>query len=154
VPWTRGVVDGVTTYRGERVPLLRTIRVNRSDFVIKPARNSGGTGVVLGWESTESDWDAAIDAALKSPHVVQERVVATNGSYPMADERGLEHRSLLFDWNPFVWNDGRVFGALSRLGEQSILNVNAGASLVPVYAASERCTFSNGGPAGRANQLP
>jgi hypothetical protein len=154
VPWTRPVAEGTTTYRGEPVNLVRTLRERREDLVLKPAHAFGGTGVVLGWESTESGWDAAIAEALATPYVVQERVFAHTDSYPMANAGKLEQRSLSFDWNPFVWNDGRVHGAISRLGEQSILNVKAGASLVPIFSVDNQGarprrapeTFASGRP--------
>src|SRR5205823_1411177 len=55
VPWTRVVDEEV----GER------IRRNRHRFVLKPNDEYGGTGVTLGWETTESEWEGAIATALR-----------------------------------------------------------------------------------------
>jgi len=138
VPWTRAVVDGPSSYRGEPIALLPFLRARRHELVLKPAHAHGGAGVVLGWECSESTWDDALATALGTPYVAQERAFGDTTSHPVAGPDGPVQQTLLYDWNPFVWNDGRAFGAIARLGQQSILNVMAGASLVPVFSAAEQ----------------
>ncbi len=46
-----------------RFDLLEHLRANREQFVIKPNDEYGGTGVTLGWETSEAAWDAAIARA-------------------------------------------------------------------------------------------
>ena len=60
VPWTRLVAD-VATERGGRRGLLALARRDREHLVLKPNDEYGGTGVMLGWEASESAWDAALE---------------------------------------------------------------------------------------------
>ncbi len=40
------------------------MRRHRANLVIKPNDEYGGSGVTLGWETDEKDWDAAIERAI------------------------------------------------------------------------------------------
>ncbi len=60
VPWTRVVADVRTAHHGESIELLKFLRSARENLVLKPSDEYGGTGVKLGWESSEADWDATI----------------------------------------------------------------------------------------------
>src|SRR6202158_725259 len=82
VPWTRVVAGVRTLHYGEPVDLLAFIRKERENLVLKPSDEYGGTGVTLGWETNEKDWDAAIEKAVASVNsggeagcwIVQERI--------------------------------------------------------------------------------
>ena len=67
VPWTRVVADVRTAHHGKSVDLLAFIRAERENLVLKPSDEYGGTGVTLGWETSESAWEAAIQTAISSP---------------------------------------------------------------------------------------
>ncbi len=64
IPWTRVVADVGTAHYGQRIDLLAFIRKERENLVLKPSDEYGGSGVTLGWETNEADWDAAIERAL------------------------------------------------------------------------------------------
>src|SRR6202023_3122260 len=64
VPWTRVVADVRTSHRGKSVDLLAFMRKGRENLVLKPSDEYGGTGVTLGWETSESAWDATIEKAI------------------------------------------------------------------------------------------
>ncbi len=64
VPWTTMVEERRVSVAGQSVDLVAHLRANRDRFVIKPNDEYGGTGVTLGWETSEADWDAAIARAL------------------------------------------------------------------------------------------
>jgi hypothetical protein len=67
VPWTRVVSDrSATLPDGTRGDLLEKVRALREFLVLKPNRAYGGEGVLLGAASSQSEWDAAIERALKS----------------------------------------------------------------------------------------
>src|SRR3982751_549178 len=55
IPWTRVVRDD----------LAGDIRRRRETLVLKPNDEYGGTGVTLGWETSEGAWDDAIATALR-----------------------------------------------------------------------------------------
>ena len=57
VPWTRVVRDGPASMAGSRSICSGTCARHRERFVIKPNDEYGGTGVTLGWEHSEREWD-------------------------------------------------------------------------------------------------
>src|SRR6266404_8504878 len=64
VPWTRVVADVRTSHHGEPVELLAFLRSEREKLVLKPSDEYGGSGVTLGWESSEAAWDTSIENAV------------------------------------------------------------------------------------------
>src|SRR5207247_2063230 len=77
VPWTRVVADVRTAHHGEPVELLAFLRNERENLVLKPSDEYGGSGVTLGWESSEDAWDAVIEKAMTASQgcwIVQERI--------------------------------------------------------------------------------
>ena len=62
IPWTAIVEDGPVLRDGKTIDLLAHLRAHRDQYVIKPNDEYGGTGVTLGWETSEAAWDAALDA--------------------------------------------------------------------------------------------
>lgn len=143
VPWTRRVLDGPTSFHGERVDLLAFVRENRERLVLKPCIGLGGTGLFLGWETSAEAWNHAL-ANLAVDYVVQERVVGTKVrvSYFDGDAADLVNakpitKELTFDINPYVWSDGRGEGCLVRLSPTDTLNITQGATMAPVYVVED-----------------
>lgn len=125
IPWTR-VVEPVETYfDGGRRDLLELLRAERERFVLKPNDDYGGHGIVLGWESGQSEWDDAIARALESPYVVQERVEVEKTDIPMVIDGEATMASLLVDFDPFLFN-GEVEGGMVRLSSASLVNITQG----------------------------
>ncbi len=132
VPWTRRVVEGETTAPdGRRVDLPAYVRAHRERLVLKPNDEYGGKGVFIGWETAETEWDAALAEALRASYVVQEKVELTRQAFPeLAPE--LRFRDLVVDLDPFVF-DGEVEGFLTRLSGTSLANVTSGGGQVPAF---------------------
>ena len=124
IPWTRRVADVKTTYRGHDVELLEFVRHEREGFLLKPNDDYGGHGIKFGWESTETEWEEALDAALRAPFIVQERAPVGKVSFPTFTDR-IDINSLNIDFDPFLFN-GKVHGGLVRLSSQSLVNITAG----------------------------
>ncbi len=124
LPWTRRVSDRKTRYDGDFVELLEFTRRERSKLILKPNDDYGGSGIVVGWESSETEWDAAIENALRVPFVVQERVEVAKVNFPTYDNEA-SLVNLLIDFDPFIFR-GKVEGGLVRLSNQSLVNVAAG----------------------------
>ena len=88
VPWTRVVSDVRTMHAEKSIDLLAFIRKHRDNLVLKPSDEYGGTGVTLGWEATEKDWDATIEkAAAKAGGeagcwIIQERIPIRREVFP------------------------------------------------------------------------
>jgi len=124
IPWTRSVKSGATTFNDKTYDLLSLIERERERFVLKPNDDYGGHGVVLGWETSPSDWKRAIAIALERPYVVQERVELEKTSIPVFSDR-VRLEEMYVDFNPFLFNN-KVEGALVRLSASPLLNVTSG----------------------------
>lgn len=133
VPWTRRLVEGRTTRKGETIDLVPWARSNRDQLVLKPNDEYGGKGVTIGWEASESEWDAALAEALQSSFVVQEKVELARLGFPELGEDGsIRYRDLVVDLDPFVFQ-GEVEGFLTRLSGTSLANVTSGGGQVPAF---------------------
>jgi hypothetical protein len=105
---------------------------------MKPNDEYGGKGVFIGWETSESDWDAAIAEGLAASYVVQEKVELQRQSFPeLAEDGSIRHRDLVIDLDPFVLQ-GEVEGFLTRLSGTSLANVTSGGGQVPAFLLEPR----------------
>src|SRR6267378_1726388 len=109
IPWTRVVEDTSTAHYGEHIDLLAFIRAKRENLVLKPSDEYGGSGVTLGWETNERDWDEAIGRA-----------------------KTIEFRDMLVDFAPYLFR-GKLAGFLTRLSATSLANVTSGGGQVPAF---------------------
>lgn len=139
IPWTRVVADVKTAHYGDTVELLAFIRKNRTNLVLKPSDEYGGSGVTLGWETSEAAWDAAIANAL-SPRegvwIVQERIPVRREIFPYISQNGqVDYRDMLVDFAPYLFR-GRLCGFLTRLSATGLANVTSGGGQVPVFRVS------------------
>jgi len=133
LPWTRIVGEAATGRPGEAVAPVDALRQDRERLVLKPATDFGGRGVVLGWRASAAEWEAALDAAVRSPYVVQERVPNRVERFPFAEDGALRFVECSVDFNPFLWNGEACDGVLARVSREALLNITAGGgSLVPV----------------------
>lgn len=124
IPWTRRVREGKTNFQGKEVDLLKFLRRERENFILKPHDDYGGHGISLGWETTESEWDEVLRNALKHCFVAQERVEVDKVKIPTFNsEASIE--TLNIDFDPFLFN-GKVHGGLVRLSAKSLVNVTQG----------------------------
>lgn len=133
IPWTRRVAQEFTTHAGKRIDLMEFVMNNRDRLVLKPNDEYGGKGVVVGWESSHDQWEEAAVEALKTPHVVQERVPVEHEQFPVWNEGVLDLQDLSVDLDPYLFGT-EVTGVLSRLSAAALLNVTAGTgSLAPTF---------------------
>jgi hypothetical protein len=133
VPWTRRLQEGRTTRHGQPIDLVAFTRSNRDRLVLKPNDEYGGKGVTIGWEASESEWDAAIADALRASFVVQEKVELERQAFPeLAEDGSIRFRDLVVDLDPFVFQ-GEVEGFLTRLSGTSLANVTSGGGQVPAF---------------------
>ncbi len=136
VPWTRRVAEGASTRDGVAIDLPEYVRQHREHLVMKPNDEYGGKGVFIGWEMSESDWEAALALALKESYVVQEKVELLRQQFPQVGA-SLEFRDLVVDLDPFVFG-GEVEGFLTRLSGTSLANVTSGGGQVPAFLIEAR----------------
>jgi hypothetical protein len=146
VPWTRVVAGVRTLHYGEPVDLLAFIRKERENLVLKPSDEYGGTGVTLGWETNEKDWDAAIEKAVASVNsggeagcwIVQERIPVRREVFPyIAQDGNVEFKDMLVDFAPYLFR-GKLCGFLTRLSATGLANVTSGGGQVPAFRVNPK----------------
>ena len=135
VPWTSYVRPSRTVFQGSEFDLETLISNERERFVLKPNDDYGGHGVFLGWETSKQEWQEAVKAALRSPYVVQERVILEKTKIPTYSNR-VYLDELFVDFNPFLFQN-EVEGALIRLSASSLLNVTSGGGQTALLVLEE-----------------
>jgi uncharacterized circularly permuted ATP-grasp superfamily protein len=143
IPWTRVVADVKTAHYGQPIELLAFIEKERENLVLKPSDEYGGSGVTLGWETSESAWDAAIERALSAENgawIVQERIPIRREVFPYISSPGkVDYRDMLVDFAPYLFL-GKLAGFLTRLSATGLANVTSGGGQVPAFRVSPRTT--------------
>ena len=124
LPWTRRVEECKTSFGKIEIDLLEYVRKDRHRFLIKPNDDYGGKGITLGWESTESEWENALNDGLKDAFILQERVGIKKEIFPVFDKE-VHLEELLVDFDPFLFLN-EVEGGLVRLSSSSLVNVTQG----------------------------
>ena len=135
IPWTAVVEDGLVLRDGRAIDLLPHLRAHRDRFVIKPNDEYGGTGVTLGWDTSEADWDTALARAVAERDrawVAQERIAVRRELFPVCDGGSVAMRDMLVDFAPYVFR-GRLAGFLTRLSATGLANVTSGGGQVPAF---------------------
>lgn len=123
VLWTARLTDRPIDWRGQTVDLLPFVRANKDKFVIKPANEGRGYGVVVGKYATESEWQAACEMSADLPSVVQEYAEAAR--LPVVrmpgDDRldALDHHLTV----GLAMIRGKYRGMLSRISAHPVTNV-------------------------------
>jgi hypothetical protein len=140
------VADVETSHYGQQVELVRFMRKERETLVIKPSDEYGGTGVVLGWETGEAEWDTAIGKAISREKsvaangcwIVQERIPIRREIFPYIAKIGkVDYRDMLVDFAPYLFR-GKVCGFLTRLSATGLANVTSGGGQVPAFRVDLR----------------
>jgi uncharacterized circularly permuted ATP-grasp superfamily protein len=141
VPWTRVVADTRTSHGGTAIELLDFIRRQRNNLVLKPSDEYGGSGVTLGWETSESDWDTVIEKAIATAQgcwIVQERIPIRREVFPWVQSNGqVDYRDMLVDFAPYLFR-GKVCGFLTRLSATGLANVTSGGGQIPAFRVHSR----------------
>lgn len=135
VPWTRKFHDAKTMNHGQSIDLVEWTRQNAAKLVLKPNDDFGGHGIYIGWNSTKSVWDGAIEHALEhGDYLVQERVKTAKEHFPMVTNEAGDWQMVeqLVDLDPLLFL-GKVGSAFTRLSSSELANVTAGGGMVPTF---------------------
>jgi hypothetical protein len=139
IPWTRVVEPRKTLIDGREIDLVPWVSHNKDRLVLKPNDDYGGKGIVLGWTVDQRKWDDALQAALESPHVVQQRVKLAKEPFPSFEGGGLQVLDRMLDTNPYVAFGAFMHGCLTRVSTEALVNVTAGGgSTVPTFLVEPR----------------
>ena len=139
IPWTRLVADVAASRGGESVGLLDYVRGRRENLVLKPNDEYGGAGVMLGWEASESEWDAALQRAVEAgpgTWVVQEKIAVRREVFPYVEGGKVSMRDFLVDFAPYLFR-GKMCGFLTRLSSTGLANVTSGGGQVPSFVVEQ-----------------
>lgn len=123
VLWTARLLDHSVEWRGQIVDLLTYVRANREKFVIKPANEGRGFGVVVGKFATDEEWEAACQIDADMPRIVQE--YAEPARLPVLRLQN-ENKLQVVDHHLTLalgMIQGRSRGVLSRISANPVTNV-------------------------------
>jgi uncharacterized circularly permuted ATP-grasp superfamily protein len=116
-------------------------RKHRTELVLKPNDEYGGSGVTLGWEVTDGEWEAALARALSETErawILQARIAVRREVFPRVEPAsGVRMQEMLVDFAPYLFR-GRMAGFLTRLSATGLANVSSGGGQVPAFVVSER----------------
>ncbi|HXO42601.1 MAG TPA: hypothetical protein VN999_14205, partial [Thermoanaerobaculia bacterium] len=112
LPWSREVVAGRTTYRGERVDLLDFALAHRESLVLKAAQGRQGIDVYLGSRTSPEEWRRRlVEAAGMRTMLLQEYVTSRPYLFQCGDRGWARHQAV---WGTFTFG-GSYGGAFLRL---------------------------------------
>lgn len=139
VPWTRRVRDERTMHDNQEIDLLKFARERLERLVLKPNDDYGGHGIHIGWNESETEWDAALqDALTNGDYLLQERVPTARETFPALLEDGsIKFAEQLVDLDPLLYQ-GKVGSAFTRLSYTELANVTAGGGMVPTFIISPK----------------
>ncbi len=83
VPWTRIVSARKTSFRGTEVDLLPLLQRNRSQFLLLPNDPAVEEPVYVGAKLSAAAWGEGLQAALRTPYVVQETSACEPRVFPV-----------------------------------------------------------------------
>lgn len=134
IPWTRKLADGPSSVNQKHLPdLAEHVLKHRERLALKPNDEYGGRGVVLGWETSGSDWERALAQGMAQSWVVQEAVPVPWQEWEVILEGRVTTAKLAVDMDPYLFG-GEVGGVMTRVSSSALLNLTAGAgSVVPTY---------------------
>jgi hypothetical protein len=141
IPWTRMVEERRTLDpQGQTIDLLPWAADHKDELVLKPNDEYGGKGVLIGWETDQGAWDAALHQATLEPSIVQARATIAYEEFPrMTDQGQVEIGPRLVDCDPFLYHGDLVGACLTRLSTVTLLNVTAGGgSAAPAFVVDEK----------------
>ena len=126
IPWTRVVEERHTLFHDQAIDLVPFLQQNRHRMVLKPNDEYGGSGIVLGWDVSDTDWESALRLAMAEPYIVQERIILPEEPYPSLVDGRLSITDRIVDTAPFVYHGAFMDSVLTRLSSDPLVNVTAG----------------------------
>lgn len=149
VLWTRIVSDRqTTTPDGRERELLDFARRERETLVLKPNRAYGGEGVVIGVAASQSEWDAALDAAVADPSrwVVQQLASIPVSEFPVVSPDGHVHSEPFHVVMGFAPSQYGV-AILGRASQKQVVNVAQRGGMCVVFVGRHAARLHGPTPA-------
>ena len=138
IPWTKVLSDGKVMHQGYRVDLKPFVLDNQSKLVLKAAVSYGGKDVFLGRETDPQTWASVIDKHIASESwIVQEFSPIPQELFPVIESGNVSMKLKKVNLNPWAFL-GQYCGAISRISDDSIINVSQGGGLIPTICFQKR----------------
>jgi hypothetical protein len=158
VPWTACLgLDGDTVTQEK---LLRMATGERDRLVAKPAVGKSGNNVRFGSQTSKQDWSAVIDAARKSPVVLQRRVESDRITMPFRDQDSGQQvtAQVPFVLGPFIIDGAAASVAVRHMGpgvpaRDVVISASRGACQSTALLAPEPPAHGPRGWFGKGDQI-
>jgi hypothetical protein len=100
IPWTRKMIPGENSYKGEPVKLETLVPAHREQLILKPSNSIAGTNVFIGKNTPQQKWEQICHQALtQKSWLVQEYVASVPYLYQFDEEGSVIHDAV---WGFFV----------------------------------------------------
>lgn len=116
IPLTRMVIAGKTAWGENTVDLPEYIQRHRDQLVLRPLEDSGEVHAIDGRSTGPAEWNRAINTALRSQYVVQERREDVPVNFPIDFYGDLTFRDLTVEVAPSAFA-GKVHGCTARISD-------------------------------------
>ncbi len=136
IPWTRRILDAENFYGKRKGYLINFLKDEKESLVLKPSEGYGGRDIIIGKETRDEDWNAAMDKAIKSGWIIQEFVNQPKMTVPTIVNGKLDFAYKLISASIFIC-DGKYAGGISRVSDDFVINVSKGGGLIPIIASEE-----------------
>jgi hypothetical protein len=133
VPWTRtAFARNTTAPSGKKVDLFEFLRREPSKWLLKPNRDCGGAGIVLGLDGRAA-WERALSRAAREPGewVVQERRADKISRFRLPRNGGFVSTDCHAVLG--VYYGGQDLGFYARVSPRRVVNVAGGGALAAVF---------------------
>jgi hypothetical protein len=141
--WTRLIRDTRTADdSGRLIDLVRYVRKHREEMVLKPNREFGGAGIVIGPEVTQAQWEKALEAAASQPWscVVQRYTPVRLKRFPVVQQDGSVADEELHVTCGFIVSASEI-GILGRASRKTVVNVSQQGGLATVLMILDQQRF-------------
>jgi len=138
IPWTRKILPGETTFRGEKITMENFLVPNKDKLVLKPSIGLGGEGIHIGQGTPRELWEKLVNTALRErKSLVQELVDAPPGLYQVGQDGCAHHDTV---WG--VWIFGPLYGGsfvrtIPKMGPRKVVNAYTGARISVVFEVDD-----------------
>jgi hypothetical protein len=141
--WTRLIRETKTADEtGRIIDLIPYIQKNKPYLVIKPNREYGGTGVTIGPDVSQAEWEAVLNEAAAHPYtyVVQRYTPVRSQSFPMLQADGTVAPEDFYLTCGFVVS-AKDIGLVGRSSRRSVVNVAQQGGLTTVLMILDQQRF-------------
>ncbi len=138
IPWTKVLSDDKAICKNFVVDLKPFVIDNQEKLVLKAAVSYGGKDVFLGRETDPQTWASVVDKHIGSESwIVQEYTPIPQEMFPVIESGNVNFKLKKVNLNPWAFL-GQYCGAISRISDNSIVNVSQGGGIIPTICFRKR----------------